>query len=99
MECINFINKAVQNINNRFVFHGISPEAEHFIPLLEVRVVGSEISVNFLSFVLWDNGQSFNLDTEESLEKFLMIEIDKLRSVVNHVTSAITPAFASASRI
>lgn len=94
--------QAVEHINSRMVYSGLTCEQECYVPLVEITSAGGEIAVYFLSFCLWDSANSPSTiedQSDEGFEKYLMGKIDEIRTVVNHVTSGITPALASATRI
>jgi hypothetical protein len=83
---------AVDNVNNKFVFDGLPHELERFVPLVEIRYVGSDYAVYFFGHCMWDSDNDPRFGWEmsvEAMEKHLIKSIDDIRRVLNHVTSSI----------
>ena len=96
IEMRQLIFAAVDNVNNKFVFDGLPPELERFVPLIEIHYMANDYGIYFFGQCIWDSDNDPRDETEmsvESFEKYIIKRVNDLRRVLNHVTSSIAPAF------
>lgn len=82
---------ATDQLNQKLVTDGLTPDLEKYFPLIEVRYAANDYNVYFFGHCIWDSMNDADVAhlPLEIVEKRLEKRIDEVRRLMNHVTSSI----------